>query len=196
MKKIMIFIFLGLISCNQNRNKKEFKTESDSIKYSNYLKVIDISGTFSPFVVINVKNMNTNEIKEICTKTNFLQGALHKEYKTRNIEDLIKNKNRYFEFKDTSALNNIGFEQYSNKKFLKFKKDNKIDSLIDRIIKKQPMKIDLKTNEDILFYAHSLFNRGILTGENSCFGGVSIIDDAFLKSRKESIERIIKNNKK
>ena len=32
------------------------------------------------FVVINVKHLNNGDIREYCTKGNFLLGALHKEY--------------------------------------------------------------------------------------------------------------------
>ena len=80
-------------------------------EYLNFLSAIQNESTFSYFTVIKAKNLNTGEIKEICTKGNFVSGALHielkKDYSPRGEKDVIeyakKHKDRYFEFKDRTS---------------------------------------------------------------------------------------------
>lgn len=189
-----IIFMLVLFSCKQScLSKISTKTNIseivlDTIMYNNYLKAIENENTIEYFLVIKVKNLNNGEIKEVCTNGNFLDGALYKEYKIgydsastviiNNIKR--KNKKRYFEFKDTSALNNIGFNNYSTNDFIEFEKHHQIDSLA-QILKKGEWSLAISDNKTMLFYAHALFNRGILTGENSCFGGTLIhIDNELL----------------
>ncbi len=114
MKKFVSFLLiLLLIACNntKSKEKKQFKSTADSIRYTNYVKLVNYKNNThtASYVVVNVKNLNTNEIKEICTYPDFLYGALQRENKKHDDEILLQNKERYFEFKDTAALNNIGF---------------------------------------------------------------------------------------
>ncbi|WP_431244803.1 hypothetical protein ACQ9BO_11425 [Flavobacterium sp. P21] len=73
MKKIGI-IFLIIISFS-------FTKDENNLLYKNYAKALNQGGTFQFFLVIKIKNLNTNEVREICTKGDFLQGAIHHEYK-------------------------------------------------------------------------------------------------------------------
>lgn len=192
MNKLIILILLvsfGILSCEKSKPKKEFKTELDSLKYNNYKKLIELGGTFNAFVVINVKDLNTNEIKEICTKNNFLIGALNLELKNKKVNKTLLNKNRYFEFKDIKALNNIGFKSYNLNEFKKFEKEINIDSLYTRIQKKLPLSLNFKNYKEMLFYAHSLFNRGIVSGEYSCSGVFQIIDNKWFEERNNRIKK-------
>ncbi|GAB3710576.1 hypothetical protein [Flavobacterium koreense] len=186
---ILLIVSFGFISCEKSKPKKEFKTELDSLKYNNYKKLIELGGTFNSFVVINVKDLNTNEVKEICTKNNFLIGALNLELKNKKADEVLLNKNRYFEFKDTIALNNIGFKSYNLTEFKKFENEKNIDSLFSRIQKKLPLSLNIKTDKEMIFYAHSLFNKGIMSGEYSCFGVFQIINDKWFEERNNRIKK-------
>lgn len=73
MKKIGI-ILLILISFS-------FTKDESDLLYKNYTKALNESGTFQFFLVIKVKNLKTNNVREICTKGDFLQGAIHHEHK-------------------------------------------------------------------------------------------------------------------
>lgn len=192
MNKLIILILsvsFGIMSCKKSKPKKEFKSELDSVKYINYKKLIDLGGFFNPFIVISVKNLNTNEIKEICTKNNFLRGALKLELKDKNNDSILQNKNKYFEFKDTIALNNIGFKSYNLTEFKKFESTKNIDSLVLRIQKKLPLSLSFKDYNEMIFYAHSLFNKGIMSGEHSCYGAFQIINDKWFEERNNRIKK-------
>ncbi|WP_338377210.1 hypothetical protein [uncultured Flavobacterium sp.] len=154
------------------------------------------------FLVVKVKDLNTGNVREICTKGNFLSGALHKEYNldfnekdaTKLYKVMLENKERYFEFKDTTAINNLGIHKYSVEDLQKFEKKHNIDSIANSI-KNKKWNMFLSDDKTMLLYAHSLFNRGILTGENNCFGGTLMhIDNQILDKKKKQIESIKKNN--
>lgn len=206
-KLIMMFcfcyVFMYLVSCNniestdQSAND-EFPTRLDSIKYENYSVAVKQEGTLNFFIVIKVKDMNTNITREICTIGNLLLGALTREYNividSAGIDSLYKialaNKTLYFEFGDTSALNNLGLDNYSDADFKEFEQHNSIDSLVLDIKGKKWEKW-IPEDKDMLLYAHALFNRGILTGENGCFGGtLHYIDNEWLKRMRTPIEVI------
>ncbi|WP_427872821.1 hypothetical protein [Flavobacterium sp. MMS24-S5] len=170
MKKIGI-ILLIIISFSFTNDKKD-------LLYENYAKALNQGGTFQFFLVIKIKNLNTNEVREICTKGNFLQGAIHHEYKIPYTEKgllkayqiALKNKERYFEFKNDSAIANLGVEYYSVNDLKKL--ESKINfNLLAEKIKKNKKWYSYLDDKDLTMYAHALFNRGILTGENSCMGG-------------------------
>jgi|GEM_PF-838776 len=203
MMSCFCFVFMYLVSCNniestdQSAND-EFPTRLDSIKYENYSEAVKRQGTLNFFIVIKVKDLNTNVTREICTKGNFLMGALTREYNIVNdsagidslYEIALANKTRYFEFADTSALNNLGLDNYSDADFKEFEQSNSIDSLILEIKDKKWEKW-IPEDKDMLLYAHALFNRGILTGEYDCFGGtLHYIDNEWLKRMRTPIEVI------
>lgn len=176
MKKIGI-ILLIIISFSF------IKDESDLL-YKNYSKAINNGGTFQFFLVIKIKNLNTNEVREICTKGDFLKGAIHREYKLPYTEKglikayqiALKNKKRYFEFKNDSAIGNLGLEYYSVNDLKKL--ESKINfNLLAEKIKKNKKWSSYLDDKDLTMYAHALFNRGILTGENNCMGGSLIYVD-------------------
>jgi len=201
---------LLLIACNntKSKEKKQFKSTADSIQYTNYAKLINFRGIThtQSHVVISVKNLNTNEIKEICTYPDFLYGALRRENKKyddeilledikHDTEILLQNKERYFEFKDTAALNNIGFNSYSKNDLAEFKNRIKFDTLVKLIAKKEYPAIDFGENHNELnMYAHLLFNEGIMSIHIiPCM--FQIIDDNFLIEREKEIEKYSKMKK-
>lgn len=202
MKKL-IFIVIALIfvfiSCNKANVKKEseFKTPLDSVKYSNYIKLLDFGGgTLNPYVVVTVKNLNTGKTKEVCTTTNFLSGALFYEFGKWNDKKLLSNKQRYFEFKDTTAISNIGFNSYSEKDLEEYKKKIKFDSLIKLNKKGYPYVTFDGNHNELNMYAHLLFNKGIMSTHNSCLCMFQIIDEKYLDERKKRNDELIEMTKK
>jgi len=153
---------------------------SEDQLYLNYVSAVETSGTFQKFLVVKIKNLNTGITREYCTHGNFLKGALHREYdlgySNRGISKVhsiaIKNKQRYFEFKNDSAIWNIGgVWSYSIDELEELQKKIDFDSLKTQILTKGEWKKELFDDKMMLMYAHALFNRGILTGENTCRGG-------------------------
>lgn len=181
---LIILLFIGTISCKKSHSKKQddktYRSSHDSILFNNYISSIENNSTIQYFTVIKIKDINTGNIREICTKGNFLWGALYYEYgknygKSEELKIhklLIENKQRYFQLKDTTALNNLGMNRYSIADLKKFEKENNVDSIAKSI--KGEWGMPFSDDKNMLLLAHSLFNRGILTGENNCFGGTLI----------------------
>ena len=181
----LIFISLFFVSC-----KKAIEYEQsfdDKELYPNYVKALKNESTFQNFLVVKVKNLNNEEVREYCTKGDFLKGALHREmnlgYSNDEIikvhETEIENKERYFEFKNDSAIWNISaFDKYSMKELSEFENEIGIDSLVYKIENGKDWGITISNDKEMKMVAHALFNKGILTGENSCFGGILSLDES------------------
>ncbi len=163
-----------------------FSEQQKDELYLNYVAAIKNNGTFQYFLVVKVKNLNNGITREYCSKGNFLQGAIHREYKIDfdkkgmlEIDSIaIGNKDRYFEFKNDSAIWNIGgVWTYSVNDLAKLEKKINFDILAVQIRKKGRWSKEIFDSKLMKMYAHALFNRGILTGENNCFGGTLIYVD-------------------
>lgn len=147
-------------------------------KYLNFITAIENSSTFNYFTVIKVKDLNTGLTKEICTKGNFVSGALHIELKAdydykgeRKVLNFAKGKsNRYFEFRNKAALDNISFYDYDPNQLSKIQREYNFDKIVAII--KQNKKFALTLSDpNMKLFAHVLFNKGYMTGENDSFGG-------------------------
>lgn len=146
--------------------------------YSNFLAAVKNSSTFNYFTVIKVKNLNTGIIKEICTKGNFVSGAVHIELNAAydkkgeaKVLDFIKTKkNRYFEFRNKKALANISFFEYDTVMVSTIKDEYDFDKIAESIKADKKFSVSLE-HEKMKAFAHVLFNKGYLTGEYSCVGG-------------------------
>jgi len=144
--------------------------------YSNYKTAVKNESTFQYFLVIHVIDLNTGQTRDICTKGNFLKGAIHREYNLGYDDNSIKkvekialnNRTRTFKFKNIEAIQNLGLDRYSMDDLKEFEERSNIDKLTKEIDKDWTKQLD---DKEMSLYAHSLFNRGILTGENSCYGG-------------------------
>ena len=200
MKKLIVLILsFGFIACNNSDSKessshnKEFRMALDSIKYANYIKLIDLSGPLDPYIVVTVKNLNTNEVKEVCTYSGFLEYALRKEHKKHDNQKLLRNKERYFELKDAAALNNIGFDSYTNEELESYGERIDINTLSKKILSKQDYSFkEVKDHKEFNMLAHLLFNRKILSGHFSCACMFQIIDDEYIAEQKKHLEEIKK----
>lgn len=178
--KALVFILtlvltLPFLSYQHNVSKdNDIETE----KYLNFLAAVENTSTFNYFTVIKVKNLNTGETKEICTKGNFVAGAIHRELNldydkvglSKASEFVKSKKDRYFEFKSKEALNNVSFFEYKTELVKKIQTKYNFDKTTDIIKKKKEFSIRL-SDEEMKAFAHVLFNKGFLTGENDCFGG-------------------------
>jgi hypothetical protein len=151
--------------------------------YNNYLATINNEGTFQYYLVAKIKNLNTGKVREYCTQGNFLKAALHHEYNLGYDEKGISkvyslaanNTDRYFEFKNDSAIWNIGgVWKYSMNDLANLERKIDFDSIVTQIIRDKKWSKRIPDERTILLYAHALFNRGILTGQNNCFGGTLV----------------------
>jgi hypothetical protein len=146
-------------------------------KYLNYLTAINnhIVG-FQYYTVIKVKNLNTGEVREYCTLGNFLCGALHMEYQLdydlagmrKGDSIATAHKDRYFEFRNDSAISNISAWKYSMTELAQLEQQVNFDSLAKEIKKSGEWMLPSNDDREMVMYAHALFNRGILTGINVC----------------------------
>lgn len=157
------------------------KVQSEDLaneKYLNYLAAVQNLSTFSYFTVIKVKNIKTDEVKEICTKGNFVAGALHIELGAgydKAGRDMVlafvkDKKERYFEFKNKKALNNISFFEYNEQLVDEVQARYSFEKVEEIIERDKEFSISL-SKQEMKAFAHILFNRGYLTGENNCYGG-------------------------
>jgi len=152
-------------------------TVDEATLYNNYAKAIRNESTFQYFLVVHVTDLNTGQTREICTKGNFLAGAIHREYNLgydnnsiRKAERIaLANRTRTFKFKNVEAIRNLGLDHYSMRDLKEFEETINVNQLITQVNK--DWKKQLTNDKEMLLYAHSLFNRGILTGENNCYGG-------------------------
>jgi hypothetical protein len=174
---LLLTLTLLLVSYRTNQDlEKE--------KYLNYIAAIENESTFSYFTVVKVKDLNTGMIKEICTEGNFIIGALHIELNqgySKKGEDIVlafakTKKDRYFEFKKKKALKNISFFDYNPNLLDTIQAKYDFDEVVRKIKENKKFSIELP-DEIMKLYAHVLFNRGYMTGENDCFGGKLIYVD-------------------
>jgi hypothetical protein len=181
---IIILTFILTFPLLSYQKKIDKANDLDNEKYLNFLAAVQNSSTFSYFTVIKVKDLNTGVIKDICTKGNFVAGAIHRElnlgYDTsgqRIAFDFAKSKkDRYFEFKNKKALDNISFSDYKTKLLDKISTEYNFDKVVEIIKNDKDFSISLSKDE-MKAFAHILFNKGYLTGENNCWGGALVYVD-------------------
>ncbi len=158
-----------------------FSQEEDEL-YLNYVFAAKNNSTFQLNLVIKFKNLNTNSLREICVEGEQLMFAYWHENNLdfgatesfeKYYEMLNENKSRYFEFKNSEAIETIENDSYSEAEYIKFEKKIDFEELAKKI--RQERKWEGSFDRKILkIYAHALFNRGILTGQNDCFGGETL----------------------
>lgn len=175
---VSILTFLLTLPLLSYQQKVDKANDLENEKYLNFIAAVQNSSTFSYFTVIKVKNLNTGVTKEICTSGNFVSGALHIELKAdydkkgeQKVLDFAKSKkDRYFEFKNKKALDNISFFDYRTNLVSKIQTEYNFDKAIEIIKRDKDFSIRL-SDDEMKAFAHVLFNKGYLTGENNCWGG-------------------------
>jgi hypothetical protein len=165
---VICFLSFGLKPVDQNQ------------LFKNYLTAIENESTIQYFLVITATETKTGKSREVCTQGNFLHGAIHREfnlsYKAQDIvkvnEILRENEPRKFEFGNDSALWNLGISDYTIAELKNLESKVDFSQLAKRILTTGEWTKEFQNDDKLMkLYAHALFNQGILTGENNCFGG-------------------------
>lgn len=164
----------------------------DEEKYRLFVMALNNISTFNYFTVITVKDLRSNKVKEICTKGNFLSGAIHRELRAgydlkgqkKAMEWGVSKRNRYFEFNNSNALEDISFFEYDTKMVQVVQKKYDFDAIVNQIKATKRFSIRLEDKE-MKAFAHILFNKGYLTGESSCWGGELVYVDPSSKFAAE-----------
>lgn len=94
---------------------------------------------------------------------------------------ISENKSRYFEFKNQKAIERLTLYSYSKKELKNLEKKIDFDKLAKKIQSNKKWTQSFNSKKKLTMYAHELFYRGILTGQNKCFGG-------------DTLEKIDRNN--
>jgi len=141
-------------------------------RWEMYLSAIKDKSTAPFYVLIKVKNLNTGVVKDLCTESPFLSGAIFRETKCNVFKaDTIamENKEMYFEFSSDSALWNIGFDNYTIEDLNAFKYRTNFDSITNEIKSGRMTDKGFLENESFkrntinqLMYVHILLEKGIM----------------------------------
>lgn len=194
--RILVFLILVIFySCGRKNsgNKIEkakgeitsvfYRYGNDSIRDKIFEIAYNNQNTSSPsYLVFIAKNLNTGEIKEICTEAPFLSGAMHHEFgmghdlkSSQFIDSLILgNSKRIFEFKEKKALENISFNEYPSKERIEeITSKLDLDYYIENFGSNENVKFtEFKEDEYFLqlSFSHIMFNCGIITSRSSIGG--------------------------
>lgn len=150
----------------------------EEVRYRHFVMALENFSTFNYFTVVTVKDLQSNRAKEICTKGNFLSGAVHRELgadydpsgQKKALMWAMSKKDRHFEFWNPQALDNISFFDYDTAMVRAIQKKYDFAAIADQIkaTKHFSKRLD---DKEMKAFAHILFNMGYLTGESSCWGG-------------------------
>ncbi|TDK50527.1 hypothetical protein [Algoriphagus formosus] len=204
-KILGVLILVTFYSCerkdsNHNTNKFENiflnvfdKYGNDSVRNKIFEIAYKNESTAPSYLVFIAKNLNTGEIKEICTEAPFLSGAMHHEFgmghdlkSSQFIDSLVlANHERFFEFENEKALKSISFTEYPTRKRIKeIASTLDLDYYVKNFGSNENVKF-MEFDKDEYFhqlaFAHIMFNCGIITsrssmgGNNIWFGYPSII---------------------
>jgi len=174
MKKIVAIIFCFFIS--------SFSDLRDEVKiYENYCTAIDEFGsTYQYYLVVHILDETSNKNKEICLTgfefVSLMSDAWNIGYEKelKVVKKLKKNKKRNFKVKSLAGLELINRIKYSTLELNQYGKKINLDSIVNSISEKEKWSYFAQSEKEQLMTAHLLFNKGILTGINECFGGMEL----------------------
>ena len=161
-------VFIGLLSFS-SMTKVDVQTKQEM-----FCKALNNLSTAPNYIVLNIKNIKTGEIKEVCTEAPFLSGAIQKEFgKSPDKIDCKKNKERYFEFSKDSALWNINYNLYSKVSLDSFAKTINVAEIIE-LVKSGKLKNKTFKNsrKEQIMYAHLMFNNGVMMTRGCVAGNI------------------------
>ena len=201
MKQTILLSLLTLlvVFCGQADNKNQnaemqtsmetTDTISETQKFKMFCAALENQSTAPNFVVVVVKNLNTGEVKEICTEAPFVEGAIYRQTgKFSFSTDCNDYPNRYFEFSADSALWNISFDLYTISELEKYATTIEIYKIVQQIKngklrsitfgfdeEKQTWKKQTweETRKEQRMFAHIMFNNGIMMTRGCVAGNVS-----------------------
>lgn len=145
----------------------------EQTKFDMFCAALANLSTAPNYIVVTVKNLKTQEVKEICTEAPFIEGAMGHETGEWTI-NCKNHKKRYFEFSKDSALWNISFDLYTKTELENFAKTIDIPKIVKQI---KSGKLKTKTfkdgdgNEQIMF-AHLMFNNGVMMTRGCVAGNI------------------------
>ena len=176
---MILMVIIGLLSFNS-------MTEIDvHTKQEMFCMALNNSSTAPNYVVLNIKNIKTGEIKEVCTEAPFLSGAMYKEFgKYLDKIDCKKYKERYFEFSKDSALWNINYNLYSKVSLDSFAKTINVEEII-KLVKSGKLKSKTFKNsrKEQIMFAHLMFNNGVMMTRGCVAGNICGLS-FYIKSKK------------
>ena len=201
MKQAILLLVLTLltVSCGQVGNKKQSSevqtsaemtdTISETQKFKMFCAALENQSTAPNFVVVIVKNLNTGEVKEICTEAPFVEGAIYRQTgKFSFSTDCNDYPNRYFEFSADSALWNISFDLYTISELEKYATTIDIYKIVQQVQNGELQSITFgfdeekqtwkkqtweETHKEQTMFAHIMFNNGIMMTRGCVAGNVS-----------------------
>jgi len=154
----------------------------EEIIQEKFYQALESSGSTMPYyLVAHISDKKNNINQEICLTGEELVQALtrewniyyEKEYKT--IKKIKRRGSRSFTFEKNYDRNSLYRISYSTEELNSYLNEINIDS-IAKSIKNDSKWSYFTTNEkEQRMLSHELFNRGILTGVNECFGGAELI---------------------
>lgn len=169
MKLIYVLIFMFLVfeskaqEFNQNLSNNVYNEmlwvasggENPSCGYSNFV----IKPTRF-YVVVDVKNLNTGETKQLATFYQDLRSAVNMDR-----ESVFNRESRKVELKSKLALERIGFDEYDLNKLQKIQTEINLREFYNKAKSEDNEEVLKAVNEsNQKYYAHLLFNFGSLSG--------------------------------
>lgn len=161
---------------------KTMQNTFETIKYDMFCKALNCSSTAPYYLVVTVKNLNTDEIKEICTEAPFLHGAIDRQKGTfSNSIDCNDYPNRYFEFSKDSSLRNINFNLYTTSDLEQYAKELDIEETVRQIVEEgmnekvfwaETKEEWANVKKQQIMFAHLMFNNGIMVRRGCVAGNI------------------------
>ncbi len=139
---------------------------------------------YSYYVVAEITNQNTKEIKEICVNYQFLEGAIDIDSTVT-----VETDNRKFKFYSKKALQNIGFHNYNLNEYKKCTDSIEVFDLLD-IWNNKPeefMNLYRFENHCQKYVAHKLFKAGHMTGNGGLIGSLYIRTPEEIEEEKKKM---------
>lgn len=169
MKISFIISIFGLLSFTQISNQA-----NENVKFKIFCTAMNNNSESPNYVVILVRNLNTNEKKEICTEAPFLNGAIGIEtgefYLGFNCK---KNNSRYFEFAKDRALKNINFDLYSANELEAYSKTFNVNEIVQKVKNGKLSDTTFRcSKKEQLMFAHLMFNNGVLVTRGDLVGNI------------------------
>ena len=177
---LIIFIFYtckGKVSKSEKNNTENAHIESivnNELKFKMFCEALSNRSTAPNYVVVTVKNLITNEIKEICTEAPFLEGAIYIETGISSYSTICDDyPNRYFEFSKDSALYNISFDLYTKIELEEYEKHLDLPQIIKEISNRELIdKTFSGDRKEQIMFAHIMFNNGIMMTRGCVAGNI------------------------
>lgn len=187
MKKEAIII-LSVIICTNLFGQKE-QIVSDSIlnqmfKHASgkYMRGDTVFQIYYPYyVVAEITNQNTQEIKEICVNYIFLEGAI-------NIDStaVVQAEKRKFKFYSDKALRNINFYDYNLTEYKECTDSVEVVDLLELWNSNPEEFMNLNKWDNCQKYvAHKLFKAGHMTGNGGIIGSLYIVTPEKIDEQKK-----------